>query len=219
MFQSTLPRGERLTFVHLCKHASMFQSTLPRGERLNGTNINTACFTSFNPRSHEGSDWCHSLLTYQVISFNPRSHEGSDPYFVTLTFSPKNVSIHAPTRGATFDSVQHRIIVEFQSTLPRGERLFADTLKRVGYKVSIHAPTRGATTKFLTVLLAPPVSIHAPTRGATLTFMKFLMNLLLFQSTLPRGERQPFIPPIKSPTAGFNPRSHEGSDSWQYLKC
>ena len=59
-----------------------------------------------------------SLLT----NFNPRSHEGSDSGFhMQLTLI--NISIHAPTRGATYIS------------------------KKVGYgiAISIHAPTRGAT--------------------------------------------------------------------------
>ena len=59
-----------------------------------------------------------------------------------------NVSIHAPTRGAT------------------EKRLFAKTNR----SVSIHAPTRGATKMkdlFNSEQLEALVSIHAPTRGAT----------------------------------------------------
>ena len=36
MFQSTLPRGERLAGVEPALLDSKFQSTLPRGERLTG---------------------------------------------------------------------------------------------------------------------------------------------------------------------------------------
>ena len=77
----------------------MFQSTHPHGVR-------------------------HDIGTKGVntISFNPRTHTGCDlgqgvPEIVA------NVSIHAPTRGAT------------TSVLP----------EQRGETVSIHAPTRGAT--------------------------------------------------------------------------
>ena len=77
-----------------------FQSTLPRGER------QASCFSShlyshFNPRSREGSDCvCISLMHFNIDDFNPRSREGSDP-FNSLRFSPTDISIHAPARGAT----------------------------------------------------------------------------------------------------------------------
>ena len=78
-FQSTLPRGERRTdFFSFQESPNMFQSTLPRGERPN-TGCRRRIPRSFNPRSHEGSD------------FKPN---GSNVDYI--------VSIHAPTRGATF---------------------------------------------------------------------------------------------------------------------
>ena len=80
MFQSTLPRGERLMPSMKLSYASLFQSTLPRGERLGslaeiegavevsihapawGATLSTANATAtsscFNPRSRVGSDSC-----------------------------------------------------------------------------------------------------------------------------------------------------------------
>ena len=56
---------------------------------------------NFNPRSHEGSD-SHVLVIGPVGSnFNPRSHEGSD-IASDIPADLKAISIHAPTRGATF---------------------------------------------------------------------------------------------------------------------
>ena len=55
------------------------------------------------------------------------------------------VSIHAPTRGATSVTV----FIDIESL------------------VSIHAPTRGATYDGLLPFPELVVSIHAPTRGAT----------------------------------------------------
>ena len=98
----------------------------------------------FNPRSHEGSDFCafcNSVMPFLFQStlprgerhsgeisegnqsdFNPRSHEGSDNFYCPV-HPIQCISIHAPTRGATlwkgsFDAAP----IEFQSTLPRGER-------------------------------------------------------------------------------------------------
>ena len=57
------------------------------------------------------------------------------------------ISIHAPTRGATFYT---RMIIggwTFQSTLLQEERLATCVLKLMAFHISIHAPTRGATAK------------------------------------------------------------------------
>ena len=56
----------------------------------------------FNPRSHEGSDGEVSADEYILYDFNPRSHEGSDPVRGGLPVSGIYISIHAPTRGATY---------------------------------------------------------------------------------------------------------------------
>ena len=139
MFQSTLPHGERLLYLHvpdivrlvsihaptwgatflgyngakgyyvsihaptwgatsimqnytICKS---FQSTLPHGERHSIRSIHTPV-SSFNPRSHMGSDlWFVSSLPHPLC-FNPRSHMGSDDDAKKIE-KLGNVSIHAPT--------------------------------------------------------------------------------------------------------------------------
>ena len=99
------------------------------------------------------------------------------------------VSIHAPTKGAT---VNWR----------------AATKKSL---VSIHAPTKGATQSLGELQPGTYVSIHAPTKGATQADTCSSLSFL-FQSTLPRRER--LISPRGLRThRGFNPRSHEGSDT------
>ena len=100
----------------------------------------------------------------------------------------------------------------FQSTLPRGERPRAIQRHPPDGPVSIHAPARGAThgprpvdwlhTGFnprsregsdrdgvFNRLVVRAVSIHAPARGATIVGLPWITLMLLFQSTLPRGER------------------------------
>ena len=84
----------------------------------------------FNPRSHEGSDREEWKNIKPIWDFNPRSHEGSDwcPPDISVLFLV--ISIHAPTRGATF------LYLQSQERLP----------------ISIHAPTRGATVAFRVII-------------------------------------------------------------------
>ena len=142
----------------------------------------------FNPRSHEGSDAGNIRAGTGRGGFNPRSHEGSDKNameeIVTLDVSihaptkgatrhqsasstPRHVSIHAPTKGAT-DGRKHYIpLRSFQSTLPRRERhqraIF--DMYRVRFNPRSH-------------------------EGSDLGCKNQKAVKLLFQSTLPRRERQ-----------------------------
>ena len=123
LFQSTLPRRERLSYlgalasgfmisIHAptkgatnkyCFYSTFnkFQSTLPRRERRRGC-IRSGAHTTFNPRSHEGSD--------QTIK--------------SLWLEPIQISIHAPTKGATMGLwLRWFSFAIFQSTLPQRERL------------------------------------------------------------------------------------------------
>ena len=83
---------------------------------------------------------------------------------------PLDISIHAPTRGATpcvcINIIRHN---EFQSTLPREERHGSVSVMHISCIISIHAPTRGATFSIARRLITS-----------------------LFQSTLPREERQQY---------------------------
>ena len=98
-FQSTLPHGERLTFVYTYVIMTVFQSTLPHGERHTlDYRINTL-YDDFNPRSRTGSD---------VVSWYIRAIH--------------TISIHAPARGATMAYIPDNYYRLFQSTLPHGER-------------------------------------------------------------------------------------------------
>ena len=99
-----------------------------------------------------------------------------------------NVSIHAPTWGATR----------------------RDYPSRLNEQVSIHAPTWGATLDNAFHNAFAIVSIHAPTWGAT-GLLCSTTPLVWFQSTLPRGERR-VIDSIRLMSLCFNPRSHVGSD-------
>ncbi len=124
-----------------------------------------------------------------LSGFNSRTHAGCDLCSRHNTHDANNVSIHAPTRGATSVAKNPMMPMLFQFTHPRGVRrttfangsypldvsIHAPTrgataicpIERLTFPVSIHAPTRGATHRLRLVALSKDVSIHAPTRGAT----------------------------------------------------
>ena len=142
-----------------------FQSTLPRGER------------PFS--SSEGP-----LLFY----FNPRSHEGSDA-IISCVINMRNISIHAPTRGATLPFEQSAYILHISIHAPTRGATLNQVHRARTRSISIHAPTRGATSHSELPSSEKFISIHAPTRGAT-------------------GK----IENMEEMKMDFNPRSHEGSD-------
>ena len=105
------------------------------------------------------------------MDFNPRSRKGSDATNTVINTGTTAISIHAPARGATGTG---------STTLSLG-------------LISIHAPARGATFIALAEDVITSISIHAPARGATLAVPQ-VHTYILFQSTLPQGERQmPFF--------------------------
>ena len=77
---------------------------------------------SFNPRTHEGCDLRFLDLMITLWSFNPRTHEGCDVLTKSRLLNFLEVSIHAPTRGATFIILFIEVWLRFQSTHPRGVR-------------------------------------------------------------------------------------------------
>ena len=129
-----------------------------------------------------------------------------------ISITSNNISIHAPAWGATGPFSAASCSAVFQSTLPRGERhlsyaKYADIRyfnprSRVGSdlaahvptaaelpSISIHAPAWGATFTLPLHLRPAAISIHAPAWGATARFFDD-EQCKVFQSTLPRGERQ-----------------------------
>ena len=169
---------------------SVFQSTLPHGERHRGASAMTSS-ESFNPRSHMGSDGSWELQPEEAP-----------------------VSIHAPTWGATLLHLQLLLALEFQSTLPHGERqfnrctainhkLFQSTLphgerRRYGKDKITHKSFNprshmGSDScschNFIYYRCFNPRS-HM---GSDILLLSFLSVILLFQSTLPHGERLRYI--------------------------
>ena len=99
-FQSTHPLGVRRLLPLSAVGWRWFQSTHPLGVRLSAERY-AEVELCFNPRTHSGCDRICSMTTLNLTSFNPRTHSGCD-YYVLVHNVQSHVSIHAPTRGATF---------------------------------------------------------------------------------------------------------------------
>ena len=123
VFQSTLPREERLFGFGIRVIISIFQSTLPREERrpCSRHSLRILLFQSTLPR--EERRYPHGLQSLLFHNFNPRSHERSDIPAGSFHCCLHYISIHAPTRGATKNLAATHESTIFQSTLPREERL------------------------------------------------------------------------------------------------
>ena len=123
-----------------------------------------------------------------------------------------DISIHAPTRGATTQKAAQSRPAAFQSTLPHGERPGAGRANIQTSTISIHAPTRGATCMIaidLAIRIFQSTLPHGERRGWTYQINDVLQG---FQSTLPHGERLRLTIMLITMSYYFNPRSHTGSD-------
>ncbi len=100
-----------------------------------------------------------------------------------------NVSIHAPTGGATFTArIQDHKSVCFNPRAHGGRDLVRYRAWPV-VNVSIHAPTGGATMEVDTVQARELFQSTRP-RGARLIGERRFQKEYMFQSTRPRGARQ-----------------------------
>ena len=166
---------------------------------------------NFNPRSHKGSDKGDVSVVLPAGDFNPRSHKGSDRSWPAsrrgseTNFNPRS---HKGSDRYLSISVRAR---EFQSTLPQGERRESGSqmcLVHRDFNPRSHKGSDGNPEARCAWCIG--ISIHAPTRGATV-LTGLSRSGILFQSTLPQGERRHFHPPGTGILADFNPRSHKGS--------
>ena len=146
--------------------------------------------------------------------------------------NPINVSIHAPTWGATAKAGELLPVYWFQSTHPHGVRpAKVGELLPVYWFQSTHP--HGVRLDLLNNWYQQQVvSIHAPAWGATFLCLSTLM-VRLFQSTHPHGVRQegrivevhenmfqsthphgvrPILENYRRRYDGFNPRTRMGCD-------
>ena len=171
-----------------------FQSALPRGERRTRSYNPTACkqFQSALPRGE-------------------RQQIGGS------LDEDRNVSIHAPARGATVSLVtRDSAHKHFNPRSREGSDTFGERSNGSSSIISIRAPARGATIRdacfhshCLISIRAPArgatvrsgkisnrygISIRAPARGATQS-IDYTAMYEQFQSALPRGERRQGLEP------------------------
>ena len=164
-----------------------FQSTLPRGERHGQRRWAAAC-KNFNPRSREGSDSDGELVDLlKEISIHAPAR-GATHVATNLTNGAK-ISIHAPARGATIYTGGLAKVTLFQSTLPRGERRGVTVSNPQVINFNPRSREGSDTTRNFKFFCFY-ISIHAPARGATIRDCDISREHVAFQSTLPRGERR-----------------------------
>jgi len=142
---------------------------------------------SFNPRARAGRDFSfYKGFQFLVVSIHAPARGAT--CLAGHQIRVGQVSIHAPARGATSFINLLSQFQKFQSTRPRGARLYILYAQHEKH-VSIHAPARGATKrdhgnayhewfqstrprgarpeKIMASAVTADVSIHAPARGAT----------------------------------------------------
>ena len=100
LFQSTLPRRERLPIKSLIPYSFKFQSTLPRRERQLLPKFLTN-FQYFNPHSHEGSDTTPGVKDSKLAKFQSTLPRRERQQMERYTRQKHKISIHTPTKGAT----------------------------------------------------------------------------------------------------------------------
>ena len=145
-----------------------------------------------------------------LINFNPRSHERSDVHCGQYTEVQKFQST-LPREERLRGQGVSVFRLKFQSTLPREERLWSMWKQACSSDFNPRSHERSDKALAERGVGGEKISIHAPTRGATLMDFKAQLASDIFQSTLPREERQCHAARFFKST-NFNPRSHERSD-------
>ena len=119
----------------------------------------------FNPRTYERCDENRLPAWSNWLCFNPRTYERCDTdeeHFIVTD----EVSIHAPTRGATAPPCKRGLTIVFQSTHLREVRLsgWSSTVSTCRFNPRTY---ERCDKKIPPRVIRGGVSIHAPTRGAT----------------------------------------------------
>ena len=166
-FQFTLPCGERLLKNYIPLKVFLFQFTLPCGERLWliclfylilfisihapvwGATLDTYLYffhrNDFNSRSRVGSDKRQLKRNWKTIYFNSRSRVGSDTQVSRKKSSTWNFNSRSRVGSDILKLLLLVSVIEFQFTLPCGERLTTIAWWSGFLSISIHAPVWGAT--------------------------------------------------------------------------
>ena len=191
MFQSTHPRGVRLSASWRQSTSRPFQSTHPRGVRRLLVRMRYFQRHGFNPRTRVGCDKEGVKRALAAVEVSIHAPAWGATYRSDLFAAYGMVSIHAPAWGATTASCALTLAVwMFQSTHPRGVR------PSLSYPICSSVNGFNPRTRvgcdhhrFCTVRGPGRVSIHAPAWGATRAGKNSAPARRRFQSTHPRGVR------------------------------
>ena len=125
---------------------------------------------------------------------------------------PTDVSIHAPTRGATTPKMMESVMwLQFQYMPPRGgQQREYWSCYHANTTVSIHAPTRGATSAKKRGTCITLLFQYMPPRGGQHVSSVSVTRIPMFQYMPPRGGQQvhpaegypPLVVSIHAPTRG-----------------
>ena len=229
-FQFTRPRRARRE-ADSGNHADdEFQFTRPRRARpwKRGAAF---LMPGFNSRAREGRDRprrARPELRRRFQFTRPRRARPLVPARVAV----RDVSIHAPAKGATQEHSRQARFDRFQFTRPRRARLPVGDLRGHGKRFNSRAregrdhrpaaPARaqrrfnsrareGRDGESEVRPMAADVSIHAPAKGATMCMPSISSRRAQFQFTRPRRARR--RPSASRRTShGFNSRAREGRD-------
>ncbi len=217
-------------------HATPSFNPRPRVGGDASTTRPSGCWCSFNPRPRVGGDRrvCGEARAGDVSIHAPA-------WGATASFGPRSLSRSLfqstpPRGGRPSRSVPARSAAARFNPRPRVGGDLRHRPSAVRALVSIHAPAWGATLEppelgeWLNCFNPRPrvggdrsapefvdgdltVSIHAPAWGATPSIVIWLLALLPFQSTPPRGGRHHRRGRGGSRSRGFNPRPRVGGDT------
>ena len=191
-FNPRSPCGERQAECARQSYINRFQSTLPvRGA--------TSC-----RREHEiplpisihapraGSDQTYERYGAKGINFNPRSPCGERLCRPRLHRVVKEFQSTLPVRGATAGCVEIASIKKISIHAPRaGSDRLSNRSERARRRFQSTLPVRGATKAAKATELDELISIHAPRAGSDENSIEIDGKRYLFQSTLPvRGATQ-----------------------------
>ena len=210
IFQSTPPRGRRRQYTsHQYWHGHYFNPRLREGGDTKNSGKNGNFSISIHASAREATispDLSRGLRSFQ--STPPRGRRrplcrlGDVFIYISIHASAReattensygimgrNISIHASAREATIIVTPSNALDLFQSTPPRGRRR---------HRSSVHSASsdfnprlrEGGDWDCTDKVLAGIISIHASAREATCSRADFTGSCR-FQSTPPRGRRQP----------------------------
>ena len=144
---------------------------------------------NFNPHSRVGSDTQHRDKEDAYREFQSTLPRGERPASGFITCYGCKISIHTPAWGATRSATRRkRLYVDFNPHSRVGSDANIFLLEEHSFYFNPHSRV-GSDTRMGSMYDADSISIHTPAWGATCGSFRKYRSSVIFQSTLPRGER------------------------------